>query len=114
LYGVNEEHKISWDQQTQIEEEEEEVVQEVNLVDTNVNILELTAIEIRDLGYSDIEFRTRYGHLVFVPLVYEKYWSNIKSKLGIMKRLSRESNQLGFDIELRSVLQYMFESQSII
>ena len=111
LYGVNEEHKISWDQQTQIEEE---VVQEADMVDSSVNILELTAIEIRDLGYSDIEFWTRYGQVVFVPLVYEKYWSNVKSKLGIMKRLSRESNQLGFDIELRSVLQYMFESQSII
>ena len=111
LYGVNEEHKISWSQQTQIEEE---VVQEVDVVDTNVNILELTAIEIRDLGYSDIEFWTRYGHLVFVPLVYEKYWSNIKSKLGIMNRLSRESNQLGFDIELRRAVQNMVESESII
>lgn len=111
LFGINEEHKISWDQQTQIEEE---VVQEVDVVDTNVNILELTAIEISAIGYSDIEFRTRYGHLVFVPLVYEKYWSNIKSKLGIMNRLSRESNQLGFDIELRRAIQNMVESESII
>ena len=111
LYGVNEEHKISWNQQTQIEEEE---VREVDVVDTNVNILELTAIEISAIGYSDIEFRTRYGHLVFVPLVYEKYWSNIKSKLGITNRLSRESNQLGFDIELRRAIQNMVESESII
>jgi hypothetical protein len=108
LYGVNEEHKISWDQQTQIEEEE---VQEVDVVDSSVNILELTAIEIRDLGYSDIEFWTRYGQVVFVPLVYEKYWNGIQNKLGIMKRLGTEIDQMGFDIALRRVLQDMSQNQ---
>jgi hypothetical protein len=111
LYGVNEEHKISWNQQTQIEEE---VVQELYVVDSSINILELTTIEIRDLGYSDIEFWTRYGHVVFVPLVYEKYWDSIKNKLGIISRLSKESNQLGFDIELRRAIQNIVESKSTI
>jgi hypothetical protein len=109
LYGVNEEHKISSSQITQID-----VAEEVYVVDTSVNIFELTANEIKDLGYSDIEFRTSFGQVLLVPKVYKQYWDGIKNKLGIMKRLSRENNQLGFDIELRSILQNMFELKSAI
>ncbi len=111
LYGVNEEHKISWNQHTQIEEE---AVQVADVVDSSVNILELTANEIKDLGYSDIDFRTSFGQVLLVPKVYERYWDSIKNKLGIMKRLSRENNQLGFDIELRSILQNMFGLKSAV
>jgi hypothetical protein len=111
LYGVNEEHKISWHQQTQIKEK---VAEEVYVVDSSVNIFELTANEIKDLGYSDIEFITSFGQVLLVPKVYEQYWDGIKNKLGIMKRLSRENNQLGFDIELRSILQNMFGLKSAV
>ena len=111
LYGVNEEHKISWNQHPQIEEE---AVQVADVVDSSVNIFELTANEIKDLGYSDIEFRTSLGQVLMVPMVYEKYWDSIKNKLGIMKQLSRENNQLGFDIELRSILQNMFGLKSAV
>ena len=111
LYGVNEEHKISWNQHPQIEEE---AVQVADVVDSSVNIFELTANEIKDLGYSDIEFRTSFGQVMLVPMVYEKYWDSIKNKLGIMKQLSRENNQLGFDIELRSILQNMFGLKSAV
>jgi hypothetical protein len=107
--AVKEEHKISWSQITQIE-----VAEEVSVVDSSVNIFELTANEIKDLGYSDIEFRTSFGQVLMVPMVYEKYWDSIKNKLGIMKRLSRENNQLGFDIELRSILQNMFGLKSAV
>ena len=107
--AVKEEHKISWSQITQIE-----VAEEVYVVDSSVNILELTANEIKDLGYSDIEFRTSFGQVLLVPKVYEQYWDGIKNKLGIMKRLSKENNQLGFDIELRSILQNMFELKSAV
>jgi hypothetical protein len=107
--AVKEEHKISWSQITQIE-----VAEEVYVVDSSVNIFELTANEIKDLGYSDIEFRTSFGQVLLVPKVYERYWDSIKNKLGIMKRLSRENNQLGFDIELRSILQNMFELKSAV
>jgi hypothetical protein len=105
LYGVNEEHKISWSQITQIKVAEEEYV-----VDSSVNIFELTAIEIKELGYSDIEFRTSFGQVLYVPRVFEKYWSSIQSKLGVMKRLSRENNQLGFDIGLRRIVQNLVDS----
>ena len=107
--SVKEEHKISWSQITQIE-----VAEEVYLVDSSVNIFELTANEIKDLGYSDIEFRTSFGQVLLVPKVYKQYWDGIKNKLGIMKRLSRENNQLGFDIELRSIVQNLVDSNCIV
>jgi hypothetical protein len=52
--------------------------------------------------------------VLLVPKVYERYCDSIKNKLGIMKRLSRENNQLGFDIELRSILQNMFGLKSAV
>jgi len=111
LYGVNEEHKISWNQQQQIEEE---VVQEQEVIDDVININELTAIDIRDLGYTDIEFKTSFGQVVYVPRVFQKYWSNVKSKLGLMNRLSREGSQLGFDIELRKIVQNIVDTDCVV
>ncbi len=111
LYGVNEEHKISSNQQQQIEEE---VVQEQALKNDGINIHELTAIDIRDLGYTDIEFKTSFGQVVYVPRVFEKYWNDIQSKLGLMNRLSKESDQIGFDIELRRIVQNSVNIESIV
>jgi hypothetical protein len=111
LYGVNEEHKISSNQQQQIEEE---VVQELEVIDGVINIHELTAIDIRDLGYTDIEFKTSFGQVVYVPRVFQKYWSNVKSKLGLMNRLSREGSQLGFDIELRKIVQNIVDTDCVV
>jgi hypothetical protein len=111
LFGINEEHKILWNHQAQIESE---VVKKQDLIDDYINIHELTAIDIRELGYTEIEFRTSFGQVLYVPRIFEMYWSSIQSKLGVMKRLSRENDQLGFDIELRSILQNMFELKSAV
>lgn len=111
LYGINEEHKISSNQQQQIEEE---VVQEQEVIDDEINIHELTAIDIRDLGYTAIEFKTSFGQVVYIPKVFERYWNDIQSKLGLMNRLSKESDQIGFDIELRRIVQNLVDSNCIV
>ncbi|MCZ8169764.1 MAG: hypothetical protein ACK5RV_05305 [Flavobacterium sp.] len=111
LYGVNEEHKISSNQQQQIEEE---VEQELALKHYDINLHELTAIDIRDYGYTNIEFKTSFGQVVYVPRVFQKYWSSVKSKLGLMNRLSREGSQLVFDIELRKIVQNIFDTDCVV
>lgn len=111
LFGVNEEHKILWNQDILTETAEK---QEPLEAENSVDIFDLTVVEIKAIGYTDIEFKTQYGQIVYVPKVYEKYWNGIQNKLGIMKRLGRENDQVGFDIELRRVLQNMFQSKSII
>lgn len=110
LFGVNEEHKILWNQDILTEPTEKQKNLEA---ENSVDIFDLTVVEIKAIGYADIEFQTQYGQIVYVPKVYEKYWNGIQNKLGIMKRLGRENDQVGFDIELRRVLQDMFQSKSI-
>jgi hypothetical protein len=110
LFGVNEEHKILWNQDIFIETAEEEKTLEV---ENNIDIFDLTVSEIKAIGYTDIEFKTQYGKVVFVPRIFEKYWVDIQSKLGIMKRLSKEYDQVGFDIELRKVVQNMIDSKHL-
>lgn len=110
LFGVNEEHKISWNQFSNVEPAEE---LEVSEVESSVHVFDLTVSEIKAIGYTDIEFKTQYGQVVFVPRIFEKYWVDIKSKLGIMKRLGRENDQVGFDIELRKVVQNMIDSEQV-
>jgi hypothetical protein len=110
LFGVNEEHKILWNQDILTETAEK---QEPLEAENSVDIFDLTVVEIKAIGYTEIEFQTQYGQIVYVPKVYEKYWNGIQNKLGIMKRLGRENDQVGFDIELRRALQDMFQSKSI-
>ena len=107
--SVNKEHKLKLSQISQIE-----VAEVVDEGDTSANILELTANEIKKLGYSDIEFVTSFGQVLFVPRVYKQYWESIKNKLGIMKRLSREIDQMGFDIELRRIVQNLVDTNHIV
>lgn len=66
------------------------------------------------MGYSDIEFITSFGQVLLVPKVYKQYWEGIKNRLGIMKRLSRENDQLGFDIMLRRIVQNLVDTNYIV
>lgn len=110
LFGVNEEHKISWNQSSNIEPAELQYPLEF---ENSVDVFDLTVVEIKAIGYTDIEFKTQYGQVVFVPRIFEKYWVDIQSKLGVMKRLSKEYDQVGFDIELRKVVQNMIDSEHV-
>jgi hypothetical protein len=110
LFGVNEEHKILWSQDILTEPDEG---QDTLIVENCVDIFNLTVSEIKAIGYTDIEFKTQYGQVVFVPRIFEKYWVDIQSKLGIMKRLSKEYDQVGFDIELRKVVQNIIDSEHV-
>ena len=92
------------------EDIQNKVIQEQDVIDSSIDILNLTANEIGNFGYSDITFKTSSGQMVFVPKVYLKYWDGIKVKLGLINRLAREYDQLGFDIELRRVVQSMVEN----
>ncbi len=104
LNGFNLEQKILWNESIEIESIQEQSQVQADDIFDELDLDDMTHSDVKSFGYSKIPFKNNNGDTLYVPNLYIRYWDKIRTKGGSMKKLQREYDQVGFDIELKRVI----------